>query len=306
MNMSGSAGRAYVASLNHSEIKQRYVNDLVSMKQLSVEYGVHCITIRRMLTNMYVKIRPHTVTSKIQGYRQKTGMILICDHCGNSFYRNKAYAKRGKMKFCSQTCHVAHVENNIERQCEYCGKNFRVPDHWRKKNTVRFCSTNCYHAWQKKRSIVELKCDQCGKDFTKKRGRYNQVKGDKHFCSLRCSQDYRGRENHHNWKGGITPLVELIRGHSKSHRWIKAVFKRDNYTCQECGVYGADINCHHQRSFSTLLEEFLAKHNKLDLEKDKQALLRRAVRHKPFFDVANGVTLCTVCHDKIHEDKKVE
>lgn len=53
------------------------------------------------------------------------------------------------------------------------------------------------------------------------------------------------------------------------------VFKRDNYTCQNCGTRGTILNAHHHKSY---------KHNKS---------LRT--------DVSNGVTLCVECHKKEHK-----
>jgi len=59
------------------------------------------------------------------------------------------------------------------------------------------------------------------------------------------------------------------------HRiWRKAVFERDNYTCQICGQVGGDLNAHHIKSF-----------------KNYKSL--RYVNN-------NGITLCEECHKKIH------
>ena len=72
-----------------------------------------------------------------------------------------------------------------------------------------------------------------------------------------------------------------VRGGSGSQRnmpeyiaWRKAVYGRDNYTCQECGAARGDLNAHHVKSWQAHPE------------------LR--------FDVANGVTLCGACHANKH------
>jgi len=241
MNYSGSAGRVYVASLDHNKIKRQYVDDLVSIKSLSRQYQISELTVKRILQGLGVTIRSHKKASKIQGERQRTGKQLECSRCGQAFYRHKAYAGRFKNVFCSQQCHIEQVKSRVSGRCESCGQDFEVPGFWKKRNAVRFCSTKCYHGWQVKEARVELNCASCGKYITKNRGRYNQVKGDNYFCSQRCSQDYRSRENHHNWKDGRTPLAELLRGHGKNRRWVKSVFERDSYTCQKCGAYGGWI-----------------------------------------------------------------
>lgn len=56
--------------------------------------------------------------------------------------------------------------------------------------------------------------------------------------------------------------------------WRKAVFMRDGFTCQICGSHGVMLNAHHIKSYAAYPE------------------LR--------FDISNGITLCEVCHKKLH------
>ena len=80
---------------------------------------------------------------------------------------------------------------------------------------------------------------------------------------------HKGAE-HHNWKGGITPLrVRLY--HTKEYQeWRSAVFQRDNWTCQTCGLRGYKLEAHHIKSWAKYPE------------------LR--------FNFDNGVALCKDCH----------
>lgn len=82
------------------------------------------------------------------------------------------------------------------------------------------------------------------------------------------------RENHWNWKGGITDENHRLRESSKYHQWRNEVFARDKYTCQKCGQTGGVLNAHHIKPFSIYPD------------------LR--------FDIGNGITLCKKCHIELH------
>lgn len=79
---------------------------------------------------------------------------------------------------------------------------------------------------------------------------------------------------HWNWKGGKTPVNQRERSSKEYADWRKAVFARDNFTCQLCGQVGGKLNAHHIQRWSTNVDE----------------------RYK----VSNGVTLCKQCHDALH------
>lgn len=76
------------------------------------------------------------------------------------------------------------------------------------------------------------------------------------------------------WKGGISPYLKRLRDSIEYKRWRMAVFMRDNFTCQFCGIRGNQtggyLEAHHIKSWT--------KHPELR------------------FKVENGVTLCQKCH----------
>ena len=74
-----------------------------------------------------------------------------------------------------------------------------------------------------------------------------------------------------NWKGGITGENKRIRNLIEYRLWREALFARDNWTCQECGYKGNDIEAHHIKMWTK--NEHLT------------------------FEVWNGITLCKKCHD---------
>ena len=105
-------------------------------------------------------------------------------------------------------------------------------------------------------------------------------------------------EKSHLWKGGITPLAEQIRGLRESRNWRSDIFKRDNFTCQECSERGGKIVAHHKNAFYKLFKFFLRKYNQFSPIEDKETLVRLATTHKPFWNIGNGITLCKECHKK--------
>jgi len=94
----------------------------------------------------------------------------------------------------------------------------------------------------------------------------------------KISKALRGKKSY-LWKGGITQKNQTLRGGVDFRLWREAVFRRDGWTCQKCGLVGGKLNAHHIKSFS------------------KFPNLR--------FDVSNGMTLCVGCHQKEHPNLKI-
>lgn len=86
------------------------------------------------------------------------------------------------------------------------------------------------------------------------------------FSAPRKNPTPRG-DKHWNWKGGSGARNDI-----RVKNWRNGVFRRDNYTCQECGRRGGKLNAHHLKKWS----EFPG--------------LR--------YDIDNGQTLCEACHRK--------
>lgn len=107
------------------------------------------------------------------------------------------------------------------------------------------------------------------------------------------------------WKGGITPLRELIRDLAEETEWRKKVFVRDNYTCQSCFKRGFRIEAHHIKEFSIIFKEFLSEYSQYNPIEDKYALVALSRQYSKFWDINNGLTLCRECHDKVEHDKSI-
>lgn len=114
-------------------------------------------------------------------------------------------------------------------------------------------------------------------------------------------------KNNPRYIDGRTPLFLSIRKLKESKEWSRKVFERDNWTCQDCGQYSGKLEAHHKKPFSQILEEFLQDSNEFEFEpiKDKELLLRLAVKYKPFWNVDNGETLCEKCHELIPKKRRL-
>lgn len=77
--------------------------------------------------------------------------------------------------------------------------------------------------------------------------------------------------------------------------WRRRVFMRDNFTCRGCDTHGGYLNAHHIEHMKALLKRYTV------------LTIEQAIACVPLWDIDNGITLCTVCHHRIHgfKDKEV-
>jgi len=76
---------------------------------------------------------------------------------------------------------------------------------------------------------------------------------------------------HRWWKGGVSPINELLRKSPEYKLWRMVVFTRDKFTCVWCGYKGKNLHADHIKPFALYPE------------------LR--------FAIDNGRTLCKDCHE---------
>ena len=103
----------------------------------------------------------------------------------------------------------------------------------------------------------------------------------------RMSEALKG-DKCYNWKGGITAVNHSIRTCLQYREWIMSVFKRDDFTCQDCGATKVYLHAHHIRLFSDIMQEY-------SITSLEEALLCDAL-----WDVSNGRSLCELCHKREH------
>jgi HNH endonuclease/NUMOD3 motif len=166
------------------------------------------------------------------------------------------------------------------RHCAKCAAEF-VPSKLRSRAEAaaqKFCSVRCARL-----SIGNKKGMKNSGSF--KNGGQAWNKGLKGFMAGRKVSEQTKRKislaqmgnKAPNWKGGISPMHERERKRANYGEWRKAVFERDNHTCQMCSARSkagnrVRLNADHIKPFS--------KYPELRLE------------------LSNGRTLCEPCHRK--------
>lgn len=156
-----------------------------------------------------------------------------------------------------------------KRSPEFCRKISEATKgrkaHNKKPDTV------CIVCGKKLSRHCYTKCSSCYLVDNKERLRRGKGrKVSEETKKMRKPHPWNQGSKHRSWKGGVTPKHEKIRKSRQYKRWRAEVFRRDNYTCQNCGVVGGKIEAHHIKSFS--------EHSRLRMK------------------ISNGVTYCIECH----------
>ena len=174
----------------------------------------------------------------------------VCN-CGNSIkervYITKAGNKKYMPKYCSRKC--AYSFRVRPQGLEY--EIVAVNKSWFKKGSSGFIGTRTEETKKKLSDLLKGRRISPMTEFKK-----GQTSGDKNI----------------NWKGGITPINMKIRQSLEYKDWRTNVFKRDDYTCQECGSRGVTLHADHINPFAYFPELRLV--------------------------IDNGRTLCVPCHRK--------
>lgn len=109
------------------------------------------------------------------------------------------------------------------------------------------------------------------------------------FCSPECGKlggDFASGERNHNWRGGKSPLRNLLFTTREYKKWRTTIFKRDNWTCQFCEKRGGYLEADHIKPFALIVKE----NNIKSVEDAKQC--------DELWGINNGRTLCRECHIK--------
>ena len=155
----------------------------------------------------------------------------------------------------------------IIRQCDACGADMSLAP-WQAARGQRFCSKTC--AYEKR--ILKGTFEKGHPDLVppEKRGHTAATKAK--IAQVQRDNPKRGPDNH-AWRGGLRSERKQAMGRWEYKEWRKAVFDRDDYTCQICGARGVYIHADHIKPWCAFPD------------------LR--------YDINNGRTLCVPCHTSL-------
>lgn len=199
--------------------------------------------------------------------------------------------------------------NRVNLSCKACNNNYEVQ--YYRRNSSRFCSYSCRSKWivnncesvkrgQFKNGIhynlgIKRTPEQVMKMSKRMKGRRLSPqtefkKGHVPFSALHPEILPRGK-NH--WKfNGYKDIKNWARGCLHYKTWRESVFKRDNYTCQDCGARNGNgekiiLNADHSLiPFSDIIKKY-------NIKSPEQVAICNEL-----WDINNGRTRCIDCHKK--------
>lgn len=263
-----------------------------SQRQVAKELGIAQTSVRRLLnrygiqsrTDAESRLTPDFIARKDelkQRYKEEYTKYITktCEWCGGEFITSGAQRNN---KFCSNDCLRNWKKSLREKQyCARCGKEITFDERCYKR---KYCD-ECIRIARSESQInkIQTECAFCHKKIYVIPSRYATNKFC--YCNSICmakhySEIHRG-ENSPSWKGGI------------SHHYIGDYFsirrdirKRDNYTCQRCGItedeYGKEMSVHHIRKYNLFEDKYQAN------------------------EMTNLICLCEKCHRFVHSKRNID
>lgn len=145
----------------------------------------------------------------------------------------------------------------------------------RQKKKGAFFKGRCHTEEAKKKISLAMKGKKYSEETKRKisKSKIGKKRNLSDEWRKKCS---RPKEQNGNWRGGISSENSLLRTSVQFKLWRKKCMERDNFTCQNCGQYGGELNIHHIYNFADYPE------------------LR--------FAIDNGIALCKKCHMKFHKE----
>jgi len=221
----------------------------------------------------------------------------IADECGVSRRTIRNFCD--KFRINRKNRKRSHVAEEKDYVCPVCDTKFKKRVY--KKSQTIYCCQECAYkgrtlgytkrvvenGYDTSPTIVKLNCKKCSKEFEVEMFKRFKVKFCSKECRLKSFKEKMLGDKNHSWIDGRSYDKRGYRGDDWGKIRVE-IYKRDGYICQDCGVKCISrreanknnsrkiIQCHH-----------IVKYDK---EKDNN-------------NEENLITLCLICHVKIHNMK---
>lgn len=232
--------------------------------------------------------------------KYKTQAIVKCKDCGKLITWDATYcsscAKKGTRsnryndgkslkKYYCIICGKEISYNSKSGKCRSCGrKGFKFSKKAREKMSKTHTGTGL-------KALLIFKCISCGKKISENCVRYGgsmcKVCTGKRLVNEGIIKGFGKGKDHYNWQNGLTSFTRTIRRCFQYRQWRSDIFTRDDFTCQECGKRGGNLEAHHTpKSFAEIIKEYYIK------------TLQDALMCAELWNINGGKTLCEKCHNK--------
>lgn len=263
---------------------QKYVVEQLSLREIAIQAGVSCSTIRYYMSRYAIprrtksealsgKRNPMYGRPKSEEARRKTSKTLQQTNQDPTVRARRSLASSGEHNPMFGRTHTEEVKEASRERLKS------------KRTSPDFIQA---HAAAMQRPEVRKAISDKAR---LRQGEANPFFGHVHSeeTKKKISNANRGRfrgSNGSNWQGGKTPLALLIRNSERYVAWRRSVFDRDKFTCQGCRRVGGPLHADHIKPFAVLLNEHAIR------------TLEDAYDCADLWDISNGRTLCVPCHKR--------
>ena len=200
------------------------------------------------------------------------------------------------------------MPRNPNTECKICKKPiYRRPYEFKKHK--EFCCRGCRSELYKKRPIpkeLKLGWEFSWKTHNNHRKGLKNTEETKQKIRSKEKEFYKNNPDVAIKRGKLksknsphkTQLNQLIRSYPCYKNWVKLVFEKDNYTCQDCGITKVYLQAHHKVPLSLILY-------KNNINECSFKNIQKALQLEELWDINNGKTLCLNCHKKAHKNKNI-